>query len=130
MNIPKELKYARTDEWAKVDGDEVVLGISDFAQDQLSDIVYVELMVEEGDSVNKGDTAATIESVKAAADVNFPLSGSIIAVNEDLADAPEVLNNDPYNAGWMVRIKPDDLSELDDMMDADTYAANIEEREG
>ena len=130
MNIPKELKYARTDEWAKVDGDEVVLGISDFAQDQLSDIVYVELMVEEGDSVNKGDTAATIESVKAAADVNFPLSGSIIAVNEDLADAPEVLNNDPYNAGWMVRIKPDDLSELDDMMDADTYASNIEEREG
>jgi len=130
MNIPKELKYARTDEWAKVDGDEVVLGISDFAQDQLSDIVYVELMVEEGDSVNKGDTAATIESVKAAADVNFPLSGSIIAVNEDLADAPEVLNNDPYNAGWMIRIKPDDLSELDDMMDADTYAANIEEREG
>lgn len=130
MNIPKELKYARTDEWAKVDGDEVVLGISDFAQDQLSDIVYVELMVEEGDSVNKGDTAATIESVKAAADVNFPLSGSVVAVNEDLADAPEVLNNDPYNAGWMVRIKPDDLSELDDMMDADTYAANIEEREG
>jgi len=130
MKTPKELRYAKTDEWIKVEGDEGTIGISDYAQDQLSDVVYVELMVEEGDSVSKGDTLATEESVKAAADVNFPASGTIIAINEDLADAPEILNSDPYEAGWMVKIKLDDPSEVDDLFDADAYEAYNQEREG
>lgn len=130
MKTPKELRYAKTDEWIKVEGDEGTIGISDYAQDQLSDVVYVELMVEEGDMVSKGDTLATVESVKAAADVNFPASGTIIAINEDLADAPEVLNSDPYEAGWMVKIKLDDPSEVDDLFDADAYEAYNQEREG
>lgn len=130
MSTPKGLKYAKTDEWIKVEGGEAVLGISDYAQDQLSDIVYVELTVEEGDQVSKGDTVATVESVKAAADVNFPASGKIIAVNEALTDKPEVLNSDPYGAGWLVKMSLDDPSELDALMDADAYEAYNQEREG
>jgi len=130
MKTPKGLKYAKTDEWIKAEGDEAVIGISDFAQDQLSDVVYVELMIDEGDSVSKGDTLATVESVKAAADVIFPASGEIIQINEGLADTPEVLNSDPYEAGWMVKMKLDDPSELNDLMDADAYASFSEEREG
>lgn len=130
MNTPQGLKYAKTDEWVKMEGSEATLGISDFAQDQLSDVVYVELMVEEGDQVSKGDAIATVESVKAAADVNFPASGKIIAVNETLADNPEVLNSDPYSAGWLVKMTLDDPSELDDLMDAAAYEAYNQEREG
>jgi glycine cleavage system H protein len=130
MKTPKGLKYAKTDEWVKVDGDKATIGISDFAQDQLSDVVYVELLVDEGDEVGKGDTVATVESVKAAADVNFPVSGTITAINEELADTPEVLNSDPYGTGWMIKMSLDDPSELDDLMDADAYEAYNEEREG
>lgn len=129
MNTPEGLKYAKTDEWVKVNGDEATIGISDFAQDQLSDVVYVEFMIDEGDSVSKGDTVATVESVKAAADVNFPASGEIIAVNEDLADTPELLNSDPYEKAWLVKIKLDDPSELDDLMTASEYEAYNEDRE-
>jgi glycine cleavage system H protein len=130
MKTPKGLKYAKTDEWIKVDGDEAIIGITDFAQDQLSDIVYVEVMVDEDDSVSKGDTIATVESVKAAADVNFPASGTITEINEALADQPELLNSDPYQAGWVVKMKLADLSELDDLMDAEAYEAFNEDREG
>lgn len=130
MNTPSGLKYAKSDEWVKLDGDEATIGITDFAQDQLSDVVYVEMMVDEGDQVSKGDTVATIESVKAAADVNFPASGKITAINEELADAPEVLNSDPFEAGWMVKMKLDDPSELDDLMDAEAYKSYNEDREG
>ena len=130
MKTPENLKYSKSDEWIKVDGDEAIIGITDFAQDQLSDVVYVDLMIEEDDEVSKGDTIATVESVKAAADVNFPASGTVLAVNEDLADNPEVLNSDPYEAGWMVKIKLDDPSELDELMDAETYEAYNAEREG
>lgn len=130
MKTPKGLKYAKTDEWVKVDGDELTIGISDFAQDQLSDVVYVELMVDEGDDVSKGDTIATIESVKAAADVNFPAAGTITAVNEDLADAPEILNSDPYEAGWLIKMTMTDAADLDDLMDANDYEAYNAEREG
>jgi len=130
MKTPSGLKYAKTDEWIKLEGDEALIGITDFAQDQLSDVVYVELMVDENDTVSKGDTLATVESVKAAADVNFPASGTIIAINDELADVPKVLNSDPYEKGWMIRIKLDDPSELDDLMDADAYNAYNEEREG
>jgi glycine cleavage system H protein len=130
METPKGLKYAKTDEWVRVEGEEAVIGISDFAQDQLSDVVYVEVMVSEEDSVSKGDTLATVESVKAAADVILPISGKIIEINEELAETPEVLNTDPYKAGWIVRMTLDDPSELDKLMDSDAYEAYNEEREG
>ncbi len=130
METPKELKYAKTDEWVRVEGEEAVIGISDFAQDQLSDVVYVEIMVDEDDAVSKGDTLATVESVKAAADVIFPISGTILEINEALADAPEALNSDPYQEGWIVKMSLDDPSELDDLMDAGAYKAYNEEREG
>jgi glycine cleavage system H protein len=129
MKTPEGLKYAKTDEWIKVDGDEATIGISDFAQDQLSDVVYIEFMVDEGDSVSKGDEVATVESVKAAADVIFPVSGEVLAVNEDLTDAPETLNSDPYESGWLVKIKLDDPSELDVLMTAEEYEAFNEDRE-
>ena len=130
MSTPKGLKYAKTDEWVKVEGNEALIGISDYAQEQLSDVVYVELTVEEDDQVAKGDAVATVESVKAAADVYFPVSGKIVAVNEALADNPEVLNSDPYGAGWLVKMTLDDPSELDALMDADAYEAYNQEREG
>jgi glycine cleavage system H protein len=130
METPKDLKYAKTDEWVKVEGEEAVIGISDFAQDQLSDVVYVEIMVDEDDSVSKGDTLATIESVKAAADVIAPISGTIIEINEELADEPEVLNTDPYQNGWIARMTLEDPTEMDELMDADAYQAYNEEREG
>ena len=129
MKTPEGLKYAKTDEWIKVDGNEATIGISDFAQDQLSDVVYIEFMIDEGDSVGKGDEVATVESVKAAADVIFPASGEVLAVNEDLTDAPETLNSDPYEAGWLVKIKLDDPSELDSLMTSEEYEAYNEDRE-
>ena len=130
MKTPKDLKYTKTDEWIKVDGDQATIGITDFAQDQLSDIVYVELLVDEDDSVTKGSGIATIESVKAAADVNIPASGTIVAINEDLEDTPELLNSDPFEAGWIVKITLDDPSELDGLMSAEDYESYNEEREG
>lgn len=130
MKTPKGLKYTKTDEWVLVEGDDATIGITDFAQDQLSDVVYVELSVDEGDAVSKGGNAAMIESVKAAADVSFPVSGTVSAINEELADTPEVLNTDPFEAGWMVKLTLEDPSELDDLMDSDEYQAYCEEREG
>ena len=130
MNTPKGLKYAKTDEWVKLDGDVATIGISDYAQDQLSDIVYVEIAVEAGDTVSKGDAIATVESVKAAADVNFPADGEILEINEALADNPETLNSDPYGAGWLLKMKLSDPSQLDELMDADAYEAYNESREG
>ncbi|HOR18295.1 MAG TPA: glycine cleavage system protein GcvH [Brevefilum sp.] len=129
MKTPQELKYAKTDEWIKVDGDKAIIGISDYAQDQLSDIVYVEFVIEEGDSITKDSEIATVESVKAAAEVNAPASGTVIAVNEELSDEPERLNNDPYGAAWLIKIKLDDPSELDSLMSADEYDAYNEDRE-
>jgi glycine cleavage system H protein len=130
METPKGLKYAKTDEWIKVDGNDATIGISDYAQDHLSDIVFVELMVDEGDTVSKGDTLATVESVKAAADVIFPADGEITAINEDLAGNPEVLNSDPYGKSWMVKMKLSDPSQLDDLMDPEAYESYNKSREG
>jgi glycine cleavage system H protein len=115
------VKYAETDEWARVEGDIVVVGISDYAQDALSDIVYVELP-EVGDEISAGDTVATVESVKAAADIVSPVSGEIVEVNEMLEDSPEAINEDPYGA-WIFKVKASDLSELDSLMDAAAYEA-------
>lgn len=121
-------KYTRSDEWVRLDGDEAVIGITDYAQDQLSDLVFVELPAV-GDSFEKGATFGVVESVKAAADVNLPIGGEVVAVNEDLEDAPELINEDPFAKGWIIRIKPADGSELDDLMDEDAYKAYCDERE-
>ena len=121
MKTPADLKYTKNDEWVRVEGDEIVMGITDYAQDQLSDIVFVEIVAFEGDSLGQGETCAIIESVKAAADVYMPVSGEVTATNDLLADSPEVVNEDPFGQAWLVKIKMADPSELDGLMDADTY---------
>ncbi len=126
-NIPDNLLYTKDDEWILVDGDEGVVGLTDYAQDALSDIVYVELP-DEGDSFELGETFGVVESVKAAADLYMPVSGEVTAVNEDLPDVPEVLNSDPYGEGWMIKITIADPSELENLMDPPTYTAYCEER--
>jgi glycine cleavage system H protein len=120
MNFPKELKYTDNDEWVRIEGDEASIGITDYAQDQLSDIVFVEYLVDEGDALDKGESCVTVESVKAAADVYMPVSGEIVAVNEDLPDAPENVNSEPYEA-WMIKIKMSDPSEAEGLLDAEAY---------
>ena len=127
MNIPGDLKYTRDDEWIRVTGGEGEIGITDYAQDHLSDIVYVELP-EVGKVVNSHDSIGTIESVKAAADIYSPVSGTITAVNESLPDTPELVNQDPYGRAWMVRIELSNPSELDALMDAAAYQKYCEER--
>ena len=126
-NIPDDLLYTKDDEWVRMDGEEGVVGLTDYAQDALSDIVYVELP-EEGDAFEAGDAFGVIESVKAAADLYMPVSGEISAVNEDLPDMPEAANSDPYGEGWLVKIKVSDLDSLDDLMNASAYSAYCDER--
>ncbi|MEK6788852.1 MAG: glycine cleavage system protein GcvH [Pseudomonadota bacterium] len=121
-NTPAELKYAASHEWARLDGDIVTVGISDHAQDALGDLVYVELP-SVGDSVQAGDEAGVVESVKAASDIYAPVSGEIVEINEALADAPEIVNSAPYTDGWLYRIRISDASELDKLLSADDYAA-------
>lgn len=128
MNIPAELKYSQNDEWIRVEGRAGTIGISDYAQGQLSDVVFVEVVVNEGDTIGKKDTIATVESVKAAADVYAPISGKVTAVNEDLPDAPETINSDPYGAAWLLKIDLSDPAELDSLMDAAAYEKYCQER--
>ena len=125
--VPAELKYAKTDEWFSVDGNVVTIGITDYAQDQLNDIVYVEFK-DPGDSIAAGDSFGEVESVKAASEMYSAVGGEIIEVNAALEDSPEVVNADPFGAGWMVKIRADDLSALDAMMDAASYAAYCDSR--
>jgi glycine cleavage system H protein len=129
MKTPENLKYAKTDEWVKLDGKVATIGISDYAQDQLSDIVYVEYNKDPGDTIKKDDTLATIESVKAAGDVNSPVSGKVIEVNESLVDHPEFLNDDPYEKAWMLKVEISEMSEVDQLMSAADYEKYCEERE-
>jgi glycine cleavage system H protein len=128
MKLDQEARYADNHEWARRDGDEIVCGISDHAQESLSDVVYVELP-EEGDEFEKGDVFGVVESVKAASDLYMPMGGKIIAVNEELEDAPELVNQEPYGAGWMIRFAPSDPSEFDDLATAREYEARIAEEE-
>lgn len=127
MNTPTDLKYTENDEWIKMDGNVGTMGITDYAQDQLSDVVFIEILVSADEMVKKGDSCATVESVKAAADVYIPVSGKIIAVNDALADTPETINSDPYTSAWMVKIELSDPSELDSLMDAEAYQAKIQD---
>lgn len=129
MNTPSDLKYTTNDEWIKVEGNTGTIGITDHAQEQLSDVVYVEIVVDIGDEVSQGDTAATIESVKAAADVYFPAGGKVVAINEALPDAPETVNSDPYGAAWMVKLELSEASEVDGLLDAQAYEAHVAEQE-
>ena len=128
MNIPANLKYTSNDEWIKVEGKVGTIGISDFAQNQLSDIVYIEIVADEGDTIKKGDTCATLESVKAAADVFMPVSGKIVAVNENLPDKPELVNSDPYGEAWMVKVEIADPTELAGLLDAAAYEKHTQEK--
>ncbi len=126
-NTPADLKYARTDEWLKIEGEEGTIGISDYAQDALNDVVFVELP-EVGATFKKGDSFGVVESVKAASDLNMPVSGTITAVNSAVEDTPETINTDPYSDGWLIKIKIDDASGAGDMMDAAAYDAFCETR--
>jgi glycine cleavage system H protein len=123
-NTPIDLKYATSHEWARLDGDIITVGITDHAQEALGDLVFVELP-EVGDSVNAGDEAGVVESVKAASDIYAPVSGEVVEINPALEDTPELINSDPYGEGWMYKIKVSDLAELDDMMSADEYDAQV-----
>jgi glycine cleavage system H protein len=127
MNIPQELKYTESNEWISMEGKTATVGISDYAQDQLSDIVFAEVIVSEGDSIKKGDTIATIESVKAAADVYTPVSGKVLSVNEALAGTPEVINSDPYGVAWIVKIELDNPAELATLLDAPSYEKLVQQ---
>jgi len=128
METPRNLKYTNSHEWVRVDGKQVVVGITDFAQDQLSDLTYVELP-SVGDSFSGQDEVAVVESVKAASDVYAPVSGTITAVNEKLMDHPELVNSDPYGDGWLFKLTADDPSELDGLMDADQYDQSMPDDE-
>ena len=118
LNIPDDMRYAEDHEWAKLDGDNILIGINDYAQDQLGDIVFVELP-QVGAAFKKGDEFSTVESVKAVVECYLPVSGKITAVNKTLEDAPELVNQDPYGDGWFVEVKPDDISEWDTLMTAE-----------
>ena len=120
MNIPKELKYSNDHEWVKVDGDVVYIGVSDFAQAQLGDIVFVEIP-DEGREIKAGETFSVIESVKAVSDIIAPVSGKIVKVNDALGDTPEVINQDPYGEGWIVAVELSNTSELDELLDDSAY---------
>jgi glycine cleavage system H protein len=127
MHIPEKLRYARSHEWVSGPEDGVVtVGISAFAQDQLGDVVFVELP-SVGDEVAAGDAVAVVESVKTASDIYAPLKGTVVAVNDALQNAPERINDSPYEEGWLFRLQADDLAAREDLLDADAYRAVCEE---
>ena len=122
--LPDDIHYAASHEWAKAEGDTVKVGISDYAQDQLGDIVFVE-MPEVGETFDKGAEFGTVESVKAVSELYMPVGGEIVAVNSALEDSPELINNTPYSEGWMIEVKADDPAELEGLMTKDAYLASL-----
>jgi glycine cleavage system H protein len=120
MNIPRELRYTKSHEWVRVEGDTAIVGITDFAQSQLSDLTYAELPAP-GDHFAAKDEIAVVESVKAASDIYAPVAGTIEAANDAAADNPELVNTDPYGEGWLFKIKPDTMSDVEALLDADQY---------
>jgi len=125
MNIPENLLYSEDHEWIRVEGDEAFIGITDFAQKELGDIVYIEVETLD-ETLDQGEVFGTIEAVKTVSDMMMPIGGTVIEVNEDLADEPEDVNKDPYGKGWLIKIKISDSSQLDDLLDHTAYKANIE----
>ncbi len=126
MNFPEDLRYTREHEWARAKGTRVVVGITEFAQDQLGDVVYVELP-SVGDEVKKGEAFGVVESTKAVSDLFAPVSGKVVEVNDPLTDAPETINEDPYEEGWMIQVEASDIKDLDDLLTAKAYAKFVEE---
>ena len=124
MNVPSELKYTSDHEWIKIDGDVATIGITDFAQGELGDIVYVEIETE-GENLDKGEVFGTVEAVKTVSDLFMPIKGEVIEFNEGIESAPESVNSDPYGEGWMIKVKIEDTSELDALLSAEAYQADI-----
>lgn len=120
MNFPENLKYTKDHEWVSVEGNIVTIGITEFAQGELGDIVFVEIETQ-GETLSKDDTFGTVEAVKTVSELYMPLPGTVEEINPNLEDAPETVNSDPYGEGWMIKIKADDLSEIDNLMDATAY---------
>lgn len=126
MVFPDDIKYTKEHEWVKVDGKIATVGVTDYAQEQLGDIVYVELP-DDNELVSKGDAFGVVESVKSVSDVNAPVSGKVVEKNDPLKDNPETINEDAYNEGWIAKIEMSDPSDLDDLMDAAEYEAFVNE---
>lgn len=124
MNIPEDLKYTSDHEWIRVEGDTATVGITDYAQGELGDVVYVEIETE-GESLDREEVFGTVEAVKTVSDLFMPISGEVVAVNESLADAPDTVNKGPYGEGWMIKIKYSDSSELDALLSADDYKSEV-----
>jgi glycine cleavage system H protein len=120
MNVPKELKYTKDHEWLKIEGDQATIGITDFAQSELGDIVYVEVETL-NETLEIEAVFGTVEAVKTVSDLFMPVSGEIIAINESIEDTPEIVNEDPYGKGWMIKVKFNNPSELEQLLDAETY---------
>jgi len=124
MNIPKELKYTAEHEWVRVEGDEAVVGVTEFAQGELGDIVFLEIETE-GEHLSKGDVFGNIEAVKTVSDLFMPVDGEVLELNPALDDAPELINSSPFDQGWMIRIKISDPGQLDELMSAEAYGEFI-----
>ena len=128
MNTPLELKYTKADEWIKVEGNQITIGITDYAQNHLSELVYCGLKAEKGSTVNKGDLVVEIDSVKASAEVNSPVTGKIIETNQEVINSPEIINDDPYGKGWFYLIELTNPAELDELLTADEYLKYCDSR--
>ncbi len=126
MNFPEDLKYTTEHEWVRLDGDIATIGITDYAQEQLGDIVFVELP-EEGETIEKGDTFGVVESTKSVSDLYVPLTGAVAESNDPLLDTPDIINEDPYGEGWMIRVKLKNPGEVKELLDAKAYQKMIEE---
>ena len=126
MNIPENCRYTETHEWIRVDGDEAFVGITDYAQSELGDVVYVELP-EVDTEVTAGEEVGMIDSAKTTSPILSPVSGRVVRINDELADHPELVNQSPYDEGWLFAIEPDDPGEIEDLMDAASYKKHIEE---
>jgi glycine cleavage system H protein len=124
MSVPAELKYTSEHEWIRVEGDEIVIGVTDFAQGELGDVVFIEIETQ-GESLSKGDTFGTIEAVKTVSDLYMPVDGEVLEANPALEDTPELVNSAPFEGGWMIRVKMSDPSQLDELLPADAYGALI-----
>ena len=122
MNVPENLKYTKDHEWVRIEGEEAFIGVTDFAQGELGDIVFVEVETE-GDELNKEDVFGTIEAVKTVSDLFMPIGGEVLEFNEKLEDAPELINSDPFGEGWIVKIKIADTAELEELLSAEAYKA-------
>jgi len=124
MNVPENLKYTAEHEWIRVEGEEIVVGVTDFAQGELGDVVFIEIETE-GETLAFGETFGTIEAVKTVSDLYMPVDGEIVEVNSALEDSPELVNSEPFGGGWMIRVKLSNPSQLDDLIPADQYSAMI-----